>query len=183
MDISENEFLLIGAAVIGAQRLEFALYGLAAHAAHTDAAKKDKHFKNLNPEEFLRGDLEKQKATLGRLVNVFGDAFLIRTKTLEQLIDDRNLIVHNYWRVFVTPSKGVERRTDGEEFLKDFIKRASGFTQIFLGFVYRWAEGAARKEGRTEEFVRTEFISDAIAAYERHVAAYLAEKAKIIKRE
>ena len=178
MDINETELCLIGGAVYYAQRLEFALYGIAAHAAHTDVAKKDKHFRELNTEDFLRGDLKKQKATLGRLVDIFGDDFGIKTKSLEKLIDDRNLIVYRYYRVFVTQLKGVERRTDGKDFLQDFIKRTLDFTNIVKGLLYRLMEATAQKEGRTEEFVRTKSIHDAIAAYDQHIMAYSSEKAK-----
>ena len=52
MKIRETEICLIGRAVYLSQGLEFALYGIAAHAAHTDAAKKDRHFRDLNPEKF-----------------------------------------------------------------------------------------------------------------------------------
>ena len=66
----------------------------------------------LSAEKFLRGDIAEQKATLGRIVNLFGDAFLIKTSELEKFISDRNLIVHNYSRVFVSPAKG-RRKTNG----------------------------------------------------------------------
>ena len=106
--ISATEILLIGSAVYGAQKLEFALYGIAAHAAHTEAAKKKRRFRELDPERFLRGDPEDLKATLGEIVQTFGDAFLIKTAELEQWVRDRNLIVHDYFRTFVSPPRGVE---------------------------------------------------------------------------
>ena len=96
--------------------------GLLRHAAHTDVAKKDKHFRELNTEDFLRGDLTKQKATLGRLVDIFGDDFGIKTKSLEKLIDDRNLIVYRYYRVFVTQLKGVERPDGWQGFSTGFYQ-------------------------------------------------------------
>ena len=178
MGISETELLLLGGVVYSAQRLEFALYGIASHATHTDVAKKDGNFKDLTPEQFLRGDLAKQKATLGKLVHVFGDAFLIKTKALEELIEDRNLILHNYSRIFVSPPEGVERQTNGEEFLQDFIKRALHFTKVVKGFLFLMMEAAAKKEGRTDEVVRTEYMNDAIAVYYGHVAKHMSEKAK-----
>ena len=59
LTIGEKEFFPIGSAVCRAQRLEFALYGIASHAVHTEEAKKHKSFKDFNPEQFLRGDVSK----------------------------------------------------------------------------------------------------------------------------
>ena len=178
MNISETEIYLLGAAVYISQRIEFALYGIASHVAHLDVAKKDKHFRELSAEKFLRGDIAEQKATLGRIVNLFGDAFLIKTNELAKFISDRNLIVHNYSRVFVSPPKGVEKRTDGKEFLSIFIHRAERFDKIVRGLLYELMVAAAAKEGRTNELVHNEAIAEATAVYRKHAARYLTERNK-----
>ena len=57
-----NEMILLSLATLGAQKFEFALYGMTSHLKATDG-----RFKGLIPEEFLRGDGTKTKATLGIL--------------------------------------------------------------------------------------------------------------------
>lgn len=173
---NNTEMELLGRAVYSAQVLEFALYGIASHASHIDVAKKDKHFSELNPEQFLRGNIKKQKATLGRIYRVFGDSFLIKSRDLERLIDDRNLIVHNYARIFLMRIGGVKRRTDGVIFLQDFIDRASYFTRVIKGLLYHLMEEAAEKEGRSNEFALTQEMEDAMMVYRSHVATHLSER-------
>ena len=89
MAVPDDEFRLLGGAIAAAQRAEFALYGLAAHVAHTPAAQKKKHFRDLTPEKFLRGDVKELKATLGELVDVFGETFLVHTPELVDFYKDR----------------------------------------------------------------------------------------------
>ena len=91
---------LLGLALYGAQRVEFALYGIAAHASHTPAAQRERRFANLSGEKFLRGDPSELKATLGQLVTIFGDAFLIKTPDLIDFYERRNLIAHDFYRHF-----------------------------------------------------------------------------------
>ena len=157
----------------GAQKLEFALYGIAAHAAHTGAAKKKRRFRELDPERFLRGDPEDLKATLGEIVQTFGDAFLIKTAELEQWVRDRNLIVHDYFRTFVSPPRGVRRR-DGEAFLREFVDRAEKYRQVVQGLLHCLMEAAAEKE--SVAFTRTPEMVAAITAYESHAAQHWSEK-------
>lgn len=176
MKISETQVYLLGTAVYLSQRIEFALYGIASHFSHLEVTKRDKHFRELNAEKFLRGNIEEQKATLGRIVKLFGDTFLISTKELDQFLHDRNLIVHNYHRVFVSPPKGVEKRLDGEEFLEDFIHRSHKFDMVVRGLLFELMEAAAAKDGRGDEFERTSTVVEATSAYREHAERYLTER-------
>ena len=36
---------------------------------------------------------------MGQLVRDFGDTLLLTTGDLEEFVKDRNLIIHNYWRL------------------------------------------------------------------------------------
>ncbi|MEY4520305.1 MAG: hypothetical protein RLZZ499_2905 [Cyanobacteriota bacterium] len=99
---SVDEYILLGAAIISAQKLEFALYGIVSHLSHLPEARKEKRFRELTPEEFLRGDMEDLKATLGQISTAFGDTLLMSNEELNQFIKDRNLIAHNYWRLTKT---------------------------------------------------------------------------------
>lgn len=172
--ISASEIQLIGLAVYMAQTVEFALYGIAAHAAHIESAKKDGRFRDLDPERFLRGDPEELKATLGAIVQAFGDAFLIKTAELERWVGERNLIVHDYFRTFVSPPRGVARRTDGEAFLLNFVDRALRYEQVAKGLLYHLMEAAADKDD--VPFTRTPEMATAMSAYESHATQHLSER-------
>ena len=81
-----RECALVGAAILGAQRVEFALCGIAAHLN-----LQDQRISKLDPETFLRGDIKKIKFTLGLLVKIVGDELLLSTDQLDQFVDHRNL--------------------------------------------------------------------------------------------
>ncbi|WP_439366007.1 hypothetical protein ACNJYD_08775 [Bradyrhizobium sp. DASA03005] len=174
-DQDESEFQLLGLALYAAQRVEFTLYGLAAHAAHTPTAKKERRFRDLTPEKFLRGDASELKATLGQLVTTFGEAFLIRTPELISFYEDRNLLAHDYFRTFRTNIRGTpDRRQEGPEFLRDFIKRALYWETVLRGLLAEMMKSAAQKEGREAELAWTAEDFARIDLFREHVAKYLA---------
>ncbi len=171
-DNDADEFLLLGIAIFCAQRVEFTLYGIAAHAAHTPSAKARKHFRELTPEKFLRGDVGDLKATFGQLVESFGDAFLIKTQDLIDFYKDRNLIAHDYVRIFRSDIKGVPKREGGKEFLLDFIERAQKWEKILYGFLCELISAAAEKEGRLTKVKHTTKNLEAIEAYREQAIKY-----------
>jgi len=79
MNQIEESAALLGAAMLSAQKLEFALYGIVSYLSHTPEAQKEKRFRDLTPEKFLRGNVEDLKATLGQLETAFGEKLLIST--------------------------------------------------------------------------------------------------------
>ena len=88
-----DECALIGAAILSAQKLEFALYGIVSHLSDLQG---DKRFRDLTPEKFLLGNINDLKVTFGQLEAAFGEKLLISSKDLKDFIKDRNLIAHNY---------------------------------------------------------------------------------------
>jgi hypothetical protein len=175
MSITEREFILLGGSLYVAQRVEFALYGLAAHAVHLASAKDAKHFRKLTPDSFLEGDPD-LKATLGLLVKTFGDALLLRTDELDEFVDNRNLIVHNYFRAFHTDLRDKPRRTDGEEFLTGFIERASRWEEILRGCVTQFQIAAAANAGRSSELSLTPEDEKRAAAYRQQAGRHLGQR-------
>jgi hypothetical protein len=167
-----DECALIGAAILSAQKFEFALYGIVSHLSHLPEAQKDKRFRDLSPEKFLRGDLEDTKATLGQLEVAFGNRLLISNAELKQFIKDRNLIAHNYWRLTKADIKGAEKLSDPEAFLRRFLARCDEWAAIVRGLLYVLMQSAAEKEGRLGEikFDQQQLLD--IAAYHSHAAKH-----------
>jgi hypothetical protein len=177
--ITPDEFMLIGAAIYQAQKIEWALYGIASHASHLQVAQCEKRFKQLTPEAFLRGDPAEFKATFGQIASVFGDSFLISGPELEQFIADRNLIVHDFYRLFYANIHNGHRRDDPVGFLKDFIRRGEFWLAIVRGFLVCLKEAAAKKEGRVKELAFTEkdlVNKDAYQTHARKVAERFLQK-------
>ena len=124
------ECVAIGGAVMASQRVEFLLYGLAAHVKD-EIKDKNRRFRGLTPETFLRGNLADLRGTLGQLVEAFGSKFLLTTGELEQFVQDRNLIVHNYWRL---ARSGASDVIGGERLKGDPV----GFVIRFLQQCEHW---------------------------------------------
>ena len=165
-----DECALLGASIISAQKLEFALYGIVSHLAHLPEAQKEKRFRDLTPERFLRGNTEDLQATLGQLETTFGQKLLISTSELKGFISNRNLIAHNYWRLTKSSIKGGERLSDPEVFLREFLARCDQWTSIIRGLLYVLMEAAAKKEGRISEINFSEQQQKDIKAYYAHAA-------------
>lgn len=176
MKTNDKEYFLVGLAILAAQRVEFALYGLASHVNDSDFVKQDRRLLNLTPESFLRGDLEKLKITLGQLVGIFGDAFLIRTSGLIEFYQDRNLIAHDYYRLFLSKVENGPYRENGKEFLLEFLKRSQYWEAVLRGLLNLMRQGTAVKEGRESEINFSPSDLEDIRAFGEHAARHLAEK-------
>jgi hypothetical protein len=175
LSLDVDELTWIGAAVIAAQRIEFGLYGIAAHCSHTSAAAKEKRFRALTPETFLRGDPAELKATLGQLIAVFGDEFLIRTADLDRFVDDRNIIIHSYWRSTHAGIHGSQKRISAPlEYLRHFVERSDRLLAVINGFLAHLMAAAAKREGR--DFQITDNQRRDMEAYLRHVEQHLTER-------
>lgn len=148
--INEETFVLLGLALYCVQKFEFGLYGIVSHMSHLPEAKKDKRFSNLTPNDFLSPDPEKKtlrKATLGQICTLFGDRLLLSGDELEQLIIDRNLIVHDFWRQ-VHPIRNVVGIQNPNDFLRHFIANVERLNAAIQGLLSHLIEAAAQKEGR-----------------------------------
>lgn len=168
----QDECALVGAAVLSSQKFEFALYGIVSLLPHAPEAQRERRFRNLTLETFLRGDTADLKVTLGQLVSAFGDKLLLNTRDLEKFVNDRNLIAHNYWRLTKSNIAGGGKLDDPEAFLKDFLGRCDHWASIARGLVCLFMHAAAEKEGRVSEtnFDAQQLID--IATYKIHVASH-----------
>lgn len=160
-----DECTLLGAAILSAQKLEFSLYGIASHLSHTKAAQKEKRFRDLTPEKFLRGNVDELKATLGQLEETFGKTLLISSHELKKFIRDRNIIVHSYWRLTKCNVKGCQSLADPETFLRDFLARCDYWSSIVRGLLCVLMGWFAEKEGKTSEINLNKQDADDVAAY------------------
>lgn len=148
--IDHEELILLGCAILTAQKLEFAIYGLASHFK-----EKKSGYKDLTPEEFLRGDGTKTKATLGRLVKDFAPDLKIDDSELDQVVIDRNLIAHDYWRLRVAKIKGGRSLDDPEDFLRRFITRCEKWVAICQALIQLARISIAEKLDRKHEILDT----------------------------
>ncbi|MBZ9604011.1 hypothetical protein [Phyllobacterium chamaecytisi] len=171
----EDELKLLGLTLIAAQRVEFLLYGLAAHLSVDAGPKKDKRFRNLTAETFLRGDVSELNATLGQLVKAFGNTLLVHTPELVQFCRDRNLIAHDYNRVFRMNIKGVARDVNGPEFLLDFLDRAQYWQRVLGGLLSEMKLAIATKLGREVEVLSDTEIEE-VRAFHENVGKFLASR-------
>jgi hypothetical protein len=177
MDIID-ECALLGASLLAAQKFEFALYGIVSHLSHLPEAKKEKRFRELTPEKFLRGSSSDLKATLGQLETVFGEVLLLSTNELKIFIRDRNLIAHDYWRLTKSNINGGETLENPDVFLKTFLSQCDNWTSITRGLLYSLMKAAAEKENRLSEINFNEQQNNDILTYYDHVAQKLRIRGK-----
>lgn len=163
------EMTLLGYAVYVSQKIEFSLYGIVAHIDPT--IRTDKRFRELTGESFLWGDISALKATFGQLVKVSGDLVFIASDDLDRFVNDRNLLVHNYFRHFYTALSSSARSSAPIDFLKGFIDRGHAFLAILEGLLVCMREATAQKAGRLDElnFTETDLVKK--QAYLEYVAA------------
>jgi hypothetical protein len=163
-----HEMTLLGLALYQAQRIEFALYGIASHVTHLPEFQSNRRFRDLNPEAFLRGDLSKLKATLGQLNDVFAGRLLLSSPELDRFISDRNLIAHNFFRIFHTKTRD-EPEGEPVEFLKDFLRRSQELQSVIEGSTATLKEETAKKFGRLSDIQITDRDNLNKDAYCRYV--------------
>ena len=164
------EFALLGRALIGAQRVEFLLYGLGSHLVYLPDYD-NKRYRELNPEMFLRVDPDDLKETLGGLVRAFGDKLLLNKAEISQFVDDRNLIAHNYWRLTKADIEGGKRLDNPLEFLERFIEKCDHWEKILKGILALARQRAAAREGEILKLSADEV--DNAEYYRKHVESRL----------
>ena len=165
----------MGAAVLAAQRVEFLLYGLVAHVK-PELKRRDKRFRHLTPESFMRGDLSDLRATLGQLAKSYGTKFLLSADDLEVFVQNRNLIVHDYWRL----SKGRIRDSRTLEnpmaFLQEFLDDCARWEGILRGVLANMRLSVARATGGEGQLALTPKDLDYMDQYRQHVQSQLVRK-------
>lgn len=177
-ELDADAFCLIGIAIYLSQKLEFGLYGLAAHMTHLPESKKIKNFSSLTPQNFLSTDPDKRKlrkATLGQLVSAFGEKLLLPANDLEAYVKRRNVIAHEFWRETST-NNGTGIINDPHTFLLDFIKETELWISAIQGLLSHLIEAAAQKEGREQETVITERDINNRKMYESLIAKAVSER-------
>lgn len=167
---------LLGLAMLVAQRVEFLLYGIASHLAHTPPGQKERRWRDLTPEKFLRGDPDELKATLGQLVEAFGEELLIQSPELVAFYRDRNRIAHDYTRLYKVKIRDVVAPGDGPTFLREFIERATLWEKVLHGALAELKMAAAKKEGREAEIRFTERDLEHIKIYRDQAHVYVLRK-------
>lgn len=174
VNIEKNttELILLGEAILGAQKVEFGLYGIVSHLKDTSAAQSKK-FGTLTPEIFLRGDPEDLKKTLGQLVKEFGDKLFLTTADLNKFVDERNLIAHNYFRLAKADIKGGKRLENPENFLMEFIKKCDHWTKVLTGLIAIMKEEIAKKQRK--EILLTENENICIKYYYKNVERHFVQ--------
>ena len=167
------EATLLGLAMLGAQRVEFALYGVVSHLTILTDSKR-KEFRTLTPEKFLRGNGEDCKATLGLLVHESGDRLLLTTEDLEKFVRNRNLIAHDFWRLAHIRIRGGRRLEDPEAFLNQFIEDCLRWDRILQGLIATMRHASAEKLGRVINISDEELAY--AAEFERNAKEHLRSK-------
>ena len=175
-DDAIREMALLGLALLSAQKVEFILYGVISHLSGVSGlpSAKVRRFRTLSAEKFLRGELDDLKLTLGQLVDEFGDKLLLTTEELEEFVNDRNLLAHNYYRLTKTNIEGAPCLENPEKFLADFIGRCNYWENVLRGLLQVVRRSVAITNG--EEITFTEDEIGCIRHYETHSETFLRGK-------
>ena len=123
---TENEFQLVATALLAVQRFEFIFYSLVTYIPKKNSWTYD---------EFVRGDLKQFTKTLGILKRDYAIEFLIDNPELDLLIDYRNTLCHNYFRMTFMDIRDGHKLKDPIKFLKDLIEMSNRYTLALLGFI------------------------------------------------
>ncbi len=165
-----DEYMLLGACLEETQKIEYELYGI---AAHISKGLQDKPlFKSLTPEDFLRGDLSSQKATLGQLKNALGDILKIKSSELDDFVSKRNILVHNFWRYGNCKVPDDYKIENPKEFLLEFFKESQKWNRICQGCLNFLIGEVAKNQNRLNEVdIKLEFIEEYMALVKNNIEA------------
>lgn len=167
-----RELATIGAAVLAAQRVEFLFYGLVAHVKQ-DLKQGDKRFRHLTPESFLRGEPSDLRATLGQLAKAYGPKFLLSADDLEAFVKNRNLIVHDYWRLSKAHIRDGSTLENPMEFLQKFLEDCQRWEGILRGVLVVMRQAIDRKIHGEQQITLTQEDLDLMDQHLQHVQSYL----------
>ena len=167
-----QECVAVGAAVLAAQRVEFLLYGLVAHVK-VEMKWHDKRFRDLTPESFLRGELSDLRATLGQLAKAYGTEFLLSADDLDLFVKNRNLIVHDYWRLTKSAIRGARTLESPMAFLMDFLRDCQRWEGILRGVLAHMKLAAIGATGCEQQPKLTLEDLNYMDDYLQHVRSHL----------
>lgn len=151
MTMQPDEYSLLGIAVVYAQRVEFAIYGLAAHFPNSADKLLKKRLASTTPEDFLRGDVSKLTITLGQLAKGFGPAIGLEEERLDRYIEDRNIVAHSFYRLFHMDIPGVTKRENPAEWLRLFIANSARLERDLRMLMYEIRVQGARASGDSDK--------------------------------
>ncbi|PYE35764.1 hypothetical protein C8J35_102146 [Rhizobium sp. PP-F2F-G38] len=171
-DAGDLEFRLLGLVLYTFQKIEFGLYGIAAHLSHLPEAQNDRRLASLTGEKFLRGDPRQFKVTFGQLVAVFSDVLMLSSPELHKIVENRNIIIHNYYRKFHTKFSDSLSDENKVTFLEKVLIEALEFLSVLQGLFVVLKEAAAKKEGRVQELVISDEDRQNRHAYFAYVARH-----------
>lgn len=155
MTLEESDYTLLGLAIVAAQKVEFVLYGIASHLPHVS---KDTKFRKLTASDFLSTDPKTRKlrkATLGSLAGEYGGKLMLPSHRLEVYVQDRNTIVHEFWRE-VVGGKGTGAIKEPRQLLIGFIEESEEWIAALRGLLSFLQEEAAKRRKGSAEYKLTE---------------------------
>lgn len=161
-NLSSEEFEItflssLGAAVIQIQIAEYAMLGAISHLKETILIK-DKRFKDLNPQRFLSNDpIDKvyRKQTLGVIIEFLkSNVKIFNLDDLEIYLSNRNDLVHNYWRIYLSHNRFNDRteKVKALKFALSVYQDSLKWSSIFKGFIYEMVLQVRTKEQSIESF-------------------------------
>ena len=172
-----RECATVGAAILAAQRIEFLLYGIISHIK-PELKERDKRFRHLTAEIFLRGDVSDLRATLGQLAKVYGTEFLLSADDLEAFVKNRNLIVHDYWRLTKARIRDGQTLENPMSFLQEFLGDCQRWEGILRGVLSNMRLNTARATGNERRAALTSDDLDYMDQYRQHVRSHLVRKSQ-----
>ncbi len=99
--------------------------------------------------------------------------FLIQTGELVEFYKDRNLIAHDFFRLFHTRIRGGKWMEDPKGFLLGFLERCTYWQAVLSGLLCELRSAAAIKERRQSEHVLSPADLENMRVYHEHVAKFL----------
>lgn len=136
--------LHISEILIKLQRFEFLVHGLVSYFKE-DILKENSSFKKLNAKVFLSTNPEDNKnrrQTLGQNFSIIKKhEKLIYNSELDELLEKRNIFIHNFWREYISNGKYDKQRCyvfliKIESLVDDWTKVFDGFLSIIAKSIY-----------------------------------------------
>ncbi|NOJ01724.1 hypothetical protein F0240_18120 [Vibrio kanaloae] len=125
-----SENALLGASLLAAQKVELALFNVVSRLAKALPKERQQQL-GLNLDTFLREKPSEQDSSLSFYEQTFGEQLPLKKSEINEFIDHRNLVIHNFWRVTGADVKGGEKLANPELYLKEFLAKCE-YWQMML---------------------------------------------------
>ena len=111
--------------------------------------------------------------TLGQLAKKYGPKFLLSTDDLDQFVKDRNLIVHDYWRLTKSGIRYAHKLESPTAFLDQFLRDCHHWEGILRELLthIRYTSGGAIGGEQTIGFTNEDLVY--MDNYHQHVFSHL----------